>query len=145
MLEVLKAVGALFAAIIALLTTWFLPGCSMPMFPRELGQSAQAIVTSMTDQAVWQDIASNVDGEVINPGVRGYVGVLYVAGGNLEGVSGRVSLKGVGTGSGQLSPEARAKILELIMSDTQMLHDAIDAIKGGVVHDEPKPLPPQTP
>lgn len=106
-----------------------LTGCAAPMFPRELGQAAQAIAVSISDQAVWNDTMAGVDGEVINPGVVGYVGVLYVAGGRLEGVSGRVSMQAKGGGSGSLSAEARAQLLRLIQSDTQLLHEAIDAVR----------------
>lgn len=117
------------ATLLAGLDGCLLTGCAMPAFPKEISQAAQTIAVSMGDQAMWQNLNAHLRGHINNPGIRGYVGVLYVAGGNLEGVDGDMNLEGEGVGSGELSAEARAKIISLIKSDTEILHEAIEAIK----------------
>lgn len=87
-------------------------GCGAPQaMPKEFAEVARSVGASIADQAVWQEVLARIDGEVIEPGIEGYAGVLYVAGGKLTGASGRIRLEGDGTGSGALSPEARAAIL----------------------------------
>lgn len=82
-------------------------------FTKEFSDSARMVATSISDQAVWDRVLARLNGQVIDPGVEAYAGILYVAGGKVRGVSGQVSIEGDGTGSGQLSPEARAVIVEL--------------------------------
>ena len=107
-------------------------GCAVTpqAFPREFGQIAQATATSLADQAVWQSIAGSVNGEVIEPGIEGYAGVLYVTGGKLTGVSGTVALSGQGTGSGQLSDLSRDEILGLIQSNPELFRQYIESVRG---------------
>lgn len=105
-----RALGLLLAA-----GTATLAGCeSGPSgMPREFAATLQQVATSMSDQAVWDRIIGGVAGQAIEPGIEGYAGVLYVAGGKITGFSGQVDLRGEGRGSGALSPEARAALLAL--------------------------------
>ena len=79
---------------------------------------------------MWQSIAGSVNGEVIEPGIEGYAGVLYVTGGKLTGVSGTVALSGQGTGSGQLSDLSRDEILGLIQSNPELFRQYIESVRG---------------
>jgi len=93
-----------------------LPGCASLTpagFPAELSDAARQISVSTLDQAVWTRLLARLDGQIIEPGMEGYAGVLYVAGGKLRGVSGQLSIEGDGGGSGELSETARAAIVEL--------------------------------
>ena len=104
---------------LSILVALFLPwntGCSghgPNAFPQELSDTVRQVGTSVTDQAVWQDVLARLNGQVIEPGVETYAGVLYVAGVKLAGTSGQLSLEGEGSGAGQLSPEARTVLMEL--------------------------------
>jgi len=82
-------------------------------FSRELGDAARQLAASMADQAVWQTLVGRLEGQVIEPGVVVYGGVLYVAGARLTGASGRVELAGEGVGSGELTAEARRALAEI--------------------------------
>lgn len=114
----------LFAAVLAWL---FGSGCAPKAFPEEMGAVAKAVATSMTDQAVWQNIVANVDGQVIDPGFEGGAGMMYIAYGKLKGVSGQVGIRGTGGGTGEgNSPEAAAAIRALLSDPS--LADKILAI-----------------
>ena len=82
-------------------------------FPQEMGTAFTQIGTSLADQSVWETIAARLGGEVIEPGVMGYAGLLYVAGGKITGTAGRLTIEGDGTSTGALSPEAREVVSRL--------------------------------
>lgn len=106
----------LFAGLLALLGCPANVGCNTMQpngFPREFGLAAQQVSTAISDQAVFERVLARLDGQIIEPGVEGYAGMLYIAGGRLRGVSGQLSIEGDGRGSGTLSPEARQKLLSL--------------------------------
>ena len=93
-----------------------LSGCSMlhaPGFSAELSDAARQVSMSIADQAVWEDVLARLDGQIIEPGVLTYGGTIFVAGAKLTGASGQLKLEGEGAGSGGLSPEARAALVEL--------------------------------
>lgn len=95
-----------------------LPGCAPTALPREFGEVARTVAASLTDQAVWQSVVANVDGQVIEPGIEVHAGVLYVARARLVGVSGQVGLRGSGVGSGEgVSDEVRAAIIAELARD----------------------------
>ena len=102
--------------LIAGLCVSVLSGCAAMQpagFPKEMSAAFGQIGTSLADQSVWQEIATRLGGQVIEPGVEGYAGVLYVAGGRLTGTSGQLSLEGDGSGLAGLSPAAREAVVEL--------------------------------
>ena len=111
-------------------------GCTPTGMPREFGEAGKALIVSLTDQAAWQTIIGRLEGQAIEPGIEGYAGVLYVAGGKLRGFSGQVGISGTGTGTGQPSAEALAKIRDLIRADPTLL----DGVK--TIIDEVRPAPP---
>lgn len=99
-----------------LLVLFGLTGCNTLQpnaFPREYAPVIAKIGESLADQAVWQTITANIDGQVIEPGIEAGAGVMYIAYGKLSGVSGQVGFAGVGGGTGQQSPEAQAVIRAL--------------------------------
>lgn len=115
-------------------------------FPKELGDVARAAAASMTDQAVWQDIVANVNGQVIDPGMEVSAGVLYVASARLKGVSGQVGISGTGGGTGEgNSPEAAAGI-RAVLTDPGFFERLADAvarrIAGGTFRAETPPADP---
>ncbi len=104
----------LFAVVIAVLLSLLLGGCAAPQaMPAEFALVAKQIGTSISDQAVYDRTLARIDGQVIDPGLEAYAGMLYIAGAKIRGASGQVKLEGDGAGSGALSPEARAVILRL--------------------------------
>ncbi|MCC6360631.1 MAG: hypothetical protein IT450_17975 [Phycisphaerales bacterium] len=123
-------------------------GCQLAptAFPKELGDVARAAATSMTDQAVWETMVANVNGQVIDPGMEVSAGVLYVATARLRGVSGQVGISGTGSGSGEgNSPEASAAI-RAVLSDPSFWAKISDAIasrigEGGFRGAPPSPDP----
>lgn len=119
-------------------------GCAAPALPKEFGQAAKATVVSLTDQASWQSMAASVDGQVIEPGVEAYAGILYVVGGKLKGVSGHVGISGQGVGTGVTTDEARAKILSLIENDPAFIDQLvklIEVVRSNATKVEPTPAP----
>lgn len=97
-----------------------LSACQQPAgLPKEFGQAAQVIATSVGDQTAWKEVTASLDGQVIEPGVEGYAGVIYVAGGKLRGFSGRVGLDAAGEGAGPLTDEGRAAVLDAIETDAE--------------------------
>jgi len=99
----------------------FLTGCGAGVnaFPKEIGEVAKSVAVSMTEQSVWQNVVANVDGQVVEPGMEVYAGMIYVAGGKLKGVSGQVGLRGTGTGTGvPNSPDANAAIRQILLDQT---------------------------
>lgn len=121
----------IFAALLAWL---FGTGCQYAptAFPKELGDVARAAATSMTDQAVWQSIVANVDGQVIDPGMEVSAGMMYVASARLKGVSGQVGISGSGSGNGEgNSPEASAAI-RAVLSDPGVLAVIVDAVASRI-------------
>ncbi len=98
-------------------------------FPREIGGAAQQAALAITDQAKFDEVLARLRGQMITPGLRGYVGVMYVFGGELTGVSGQLSLEGDGTGSGELSDAARARLVELSKDDPDALQLLIKLAK----------------
>ena len=104
------------ASVVACLSLAPLVGCASLTpagFPAELSDAARQISVSTMDQAVWTRLLARLDGQIIEPGMEGYAGVLYVAGGKLRGVSGQLRIEGEGDGAGALSDEARAAIVDL--------------------------------
>lgn len=99
----------------------FLTGCGAGVnaFPKEIGEVAKSVAVSMTEQSVWQNVVANVDGQVVEPGMEVYAGMIYVAGGKLKGVSGQVGLRGTGKGTGvPNSPDANAAIRQILLDQT---------------------------
>lgn len=101
-------------------------GCSVTAMPREMAGTLQAVAISMTDQAQWSSIQASLNGQVINPGFEGMVGVAYFARGTLTGVAGTIGLSGQGSGSGQASPEALATIRELLDEDPTLIERLLE-------------------
>lgn len=91
-----------------------LVGCNTvpTAMPREFATAAEQIATGITDQGILQKYTANLQGQVIEPGMETYAGVLYLAGAKLKGFSGQVGLAGEGVGNGEgLSPEALQSVL----------------------------------
>ena len=122
-------------------------GCQQPAaFPKEFAQATNQIVTSMTDQAVWDKLAANVRGHVNNPGLRTGAGLEYFAYARLDGFDGDVAADATGTGSGQLTPEARAAILRLAEGDERYREWVLALFKGKAAPSpSPSPSPSPTP
>lgn len=117
-------------AALAALSLIFCGGCQSfqpNAFTAEFADAARQVATSVGDQAVWERVLARLDGQVIEPGVEGYAGVLYVAGGKLTGVSGQITIEGDGNGSGALSADARAVIVELGKRRPDLLRELIAA------------------
>ena len=103
-------------------------GCSTmspPAFPGDIGAVAKTVAASMSDQAVWQNMAANVNGHVTNPGLEVAAGIKYVAEARLVGVSGSVGLSGQGTGTGVTSPETGATIRKILTEKPEYTIPAI--------------------
>lgn len=129
-----------------LLGAWlaaFLFGCNTvpTAFPQEFAVAAKQLSTSVADQAVWSDIVAGLDGQVIEPGIETYAGVLYVAGAKLPGTSGQINLASKGAGNGQLSPEARQAILALANQYNVSPEQVVAIIQAN----QPKPMEPAGP
>lgn len=120
------------APVAILLSSVIVAGCTPVMFPREIGDSARAIVVSATDQAIWEKLVASVDGQVIEPGIEGYAGVLYVAGGKLTGVSGRVAISGDGHGGGNASAAALSKIRDIMSTRPELGERILAFIKSQI-------------
>ncbi len=123
--------------ILFLLLATCLAGCTPAALPREFGEVARVVAASMTDQAVWQTLSANIDGQVIEPGIEVRAGVLYIAQARLVGMSGQVGLRGsgVGTGTGP-TDEARAAILRALTrsytdgGDAEFKRAVLEAIRS---------------
>lgn len=100
-------------------------GCGAPnAMPREMVQVVDRVTAIVEQQGVLSGFTSDVHGQVINPGIKVYAGILYVAGTNLEGVSGQVGLRSEGTGSGEVNKVA--------VEDKSHIPSAMDEVKKAV-------------
>lgn len=98
-----------------------LTGCNgIASMPSEMGDGMRSMMVSMSSQAVWEQLQTQMDGDVIDPGMEVYGGVLYVGGARLKGVSGGISAAAVGHGTGELDPAAQAAILQLLSNDSNL-------------------------
>jgi len=105
-----------------------LEGCQLPnAFPRELAEATKMIVQKVADEGTLEKWASNVEGDVFNPGVEAYVCVS--SGVRLVGVQGEIDLTAGGDStrlpsgvrdaliaqlSGPLGDQQRMAILEIL-------------------------------
>lgn len=110
--------------------------------PREYADVARAVATSVTDQALWEKIAANIDGQVIDPGIEGGAGVMYIAYGKLRGVSGQISLRGDGTGSQEPSPEAKEAIRKILLGRPDLADQVIAVLESTRATTQPVPVQP---
>lgn len=117
-----------------------LMGCTPMALPMEMGQAFKAIATSTTDQAVWQHVMASIDGNVIEPGLEGYAGILYVAGAKLTGAAGGLDISAQGEGSGVQSPDAQALIRE-ILADRQAWDKFADSLREYLLTRPVEPIP----
>ena len=84
-------------------------------FPAEFADSARVVAADITNQAVWDRILARLDGQIIEPGLEFYTGVVYVYGAKMPGVSGQLSVEGDGEGTGQIDPDAKAAAIDLLL------------------------------
>jgi len=118
-----------YALVIGLLAvSGCLGGCGLPSgFPKELSQVTQMIVQKVSDEGTLEKWASNIEGNVFNPGVEAYVCVS--SGVRLAGVHGEIDLSAGGDSTrlpagvrealiaqlnGPLSDAQRAAILSIL-------------------------------
>lgn len=94
-------------------------------FPREMGEAAKAIVGTAATQAVFEQIAANVDGQAIEPGMEAYGGVIYFGGAKLRGFSGQIGLRAQGKGRGTPTTAEELKGVNDVVHNP----DAADLIK----------------
>jgi len=80
-------------------------------FPDDIQGAIKATVEKIVDQGVLDTFTSNIEADVINPGIETYAGVLAVGGVYIRGMDGRVRMLSEGTGT-QLPPDARIALLE---------------------------------
>lgn len=120
-------------------------GCQGPAaMPREFVDVAKAVSASMTDQAVWKTVTANVDGQVINPGIRVAAGILYVADAQLTGVSGQVGLHGVGDGTGAATDEGRKAALSNLAKNDAIKEAVAKAVAEALARLTDKTIGPPT-
>ncbi len=104
-------------------------GCAPTAMPKEFAQTTKAIAVSMLDQAVWDNLIGNIDGQVIEPGIRVAAGVLYIAEAKITGASGQVRLSGEGHGTQvPAGPEVRAVLLELLGDKPELIDKILKAL-----------------
>jgi hypothetical protein len=123
----------LFAAITMIGLNGCLSGCSMlgnkNMFPDELTQLVQVTAEQIADQGVIDQFATDIKGNVQDPGVESYVSIKLAAGVRMVGVNGDIDVTTGGTGTvlpagtretlikqldGPLSDDQRTAILEIL-------------------------------
>jgi len=96
----------------------FLCGCQSPAaLPKAWEQGTSAFFASALDQARWERIVGSTDGHVNDPGYRLSGGIEYFAEARLTGVDGDIRLRADGGATGEITPEARAAILELVTDE----------------------------
>lgn len=103
-------------------------GCnSIPAaMPGEFATAARQLSTSMVDQAVWSELQGNLRGHALQPGYRTAAGVEYFAEVKIIGFDGDVGISADGTGTGQLTQQARDAIIDLAREDMSLRARAID-------------------
>lgn len=105
-------------------------GCAPTAMPKEFAQTTKAVALSMLEQAIWDDLVGNIDGQVIEPGVRVAAGVLYIAEAKITGASGQVKLAGEGHGAQvPAGPDVRAALLELLGDEPELIDKILQALK----------------
>lgn len=120
-------------------------GCQGPTaLPREFADIGKAVAASMTDQAVWKSVTANVDGQVINPGIRVQAGVLYIADAQLTGVSGQVGVRGVGDGSGGATDAGRKAVLSNLAKNDAIKEAIAEAVREALSRLTDKTIGPAT-
>lgn len=62
-------------------------------FPSEMSQAFTDVGKSIVTQADWNTVLARLNGQVIEPGVEAYAGVLYIAGGKITGTSGSLTIE----------------------------------------------------
>lgn len=133
-------------AVVAAVLAWFtLTGCASMQpyaFPQEFSRAAGQVATALTAESAWDQIAASLDGQVIDPGVEGWAGVLYVAGGKLRGVSGQVGLRGTGASPEPPGDDTRAALLHLAAHRPDLLEQLLAFLRD---RDAPAPAPAPEP
>lgn len=106
-----------------------LGGCQLPSaFPKELAQATQMIVQKVSDEGTLEKWASNVEGNVFNPGVEAYVCVS--SGVRLAGVQGEIDLTAGGDSTRLPAGVREALIAQLGMPISDEQRAGILAILG---------------
>ena len=106
-------------------------GCtSIPAaMPQEFATAAKQLSASMVDQAIWKELQGQLRGHALQPGYRTSAGVEYFAEVRIVGFDGDVGIAASGEGSGQMSPEVRAAIVDLAREDLSLRARALDFLE----------------
>jgi hypothetical protein len=114
-------------------------------FPQDFQGLVKGAVDKVTDQGVLDTFVSNVEGDVINPGIEAYGGLLAVSGVYIRGMDGRVRLMSQGTGT-QLPTAYRETLLSMLADPTvtdEMKAQIVEILGWNRVESPHNPVPSQ--
>ena len=107
----------------ALLLVPLLAGCAAwqtpAAFPREFETAFNQIGTSITSQAIWDNMDARLSGQADNPGLEFYYTVTTAIGTRIRNVAGQFALGAQGHGIGELPPELAEALLKLGMENVE--------------------------
>lgn len=112
--------------IVVVIATLVFSGCGSTFMsmPQEFGQIGKQLATSIVSQADWTNIAAEIDGTVIEPGLKGEVYIKYGFEVRMVGVTGEVGVNATGEGIDGLNTEEQHLLFEqlLEMDEASRVH-----------------------
>ena len=131
--------------VLGLMIIMLMPVCGclqgLGAFPGELGAVVQGMTAIVKDQGVLDKFASNVQGNIQNPGMESYIRVTTAAGVRLIGVNGELDLTTEGTGT-QLPAGVREALIDSLKNASDEQRAAIFTALGWNRVESPHNPPP---
>jgi len=96
-------------------------GCQGPAaWPRDFERTQNQVATSVTGQALWDNMAAHISGEGVQPGLEGYWITEQRVGSRLAGFAGQFNLSATGKGTESMPPELQQALIAQGMEDAAL-------------------------
>ena len=96
-------------------------GCQGPAaWPRDFERTQNQVATSVTGQALWDNMAAHISGEGVQPGIEGYWITEQRVGSRLAGFAGQFNLSATGKGTESMPPELQQALIAQGMEDATL-------------------------
>ena len=102
-------------------------GCQGPAaWPRDFERTQNQVATSVTGQALWNNMAAHISGEGVQPGIEGYWITEQRVGSRLAGFAGQFNLSATGKGTESMPPELQQALIAQGMEDAALRARIVD-------------------
>jgi hypothetical protein len=102
-------------------------GCQGPAaWPRDFERTQNQVATSVTGQALWDNMAAHISGEGVQPGIEGYWITEQRVGSRLAGFAGQFNLSATGKGTESMPPELQQALIAQGMEDATLRARIVD-------------------